>query len=129
MSTYIKVIAVGHLGQAPEVRSFPNGDKIANFSIATSESWTDKTSGEKMEKTEWHNVAVFNKGLASVCESYLQKGSKVLVEGKLRTRKWTDKAGHDRQTTEILLQGYQGNLTMLDNKASQPDVSEDKRAA
>ena len=114
MSSYIKVIAVGNLGNDPEIRSFPNGDKIANFSIATSESWTDKTSGEKMERTEWHNVAVLNKGLANVCEKYLRKGSKILIEGKLRTRKWTDKAGNDRQSTEIVLQGYQGNLTMLD---------------
>lgn len=111
-----KVILVGNVGKDPEVRTFGNGGRVANFSVATSESWRDKMSGERKEKTEWHNVAIFNDGLVGVVEKYVKKGSKVYVEGKLQTRKWQDRDGNDRYTTEVVLQGYGGNLTMLDSR-------------
>jgi single-strand DNA-binding protein len=109
-----KVILVGNLGRDPEVRTFQNGGKVCNLRIATSETWKDKQSGERKERTEWHSVAVFQEGLVRICEQYLKKGSKVYVEGKLQTRKWQDQSGADRYTTEIVLQGYDGALTMLD---------------
>ena len=108
-----KVTLIGNLGKDPEVRSFDNGGKIANFSIATSESWKDKNSGEKKERTEWHNVTVNSDGLVGVVERYLKKGAKVYVEGKLQTRKWQDKDGNDRYTTEVVL-GFDGKMLMLD---------------
>lgn len=111
-----KVILVGNVGNDPEIRSFNNGGKVANFSLATSENWRDKQSGEKKEKTEWHRVAVFNDGLVGVIERYVKKGSKLYIEGKLQTRKWTDRDGNDKYTTEVVLQGYGGNLTMLDGR-------------
>jgi single-strand DNA-binding protein len=111
-----KVILVGNLGKDPEIRSFQNGGKVANFSIATSESWKDKNTGEKREKTDWHNVAIFNEGLVRVAEQYLRKGSKVYIEGQLQTRKWTDQSGADKYTTEVVLQNFNGTLVMLDGR-------------
>ena len=109
-----KVILIGNLGRDPEVRTFQNGGKVCNLRIATSEQWKDRNTGERKERTEWHSVAVFQEGLVRVCEQYLKKGSKVYIEGKLQTRKWQDQSGQDRYTTEIVLQGYDGTLTMLD---------------
>jgi single-strand DNA-binding protein len=109
-----KVILVGNLGADPEVRSFQNGGKVANIRIATSENWKDRNSGERKERTEWHNVAVFSEGLVGVVERFLRKGSKVYVEGQLRTRKWQDQSGQDRYTTEVVLQGFDAKLVMLD---------------
>lgn len=111
-----KVILIGNLGKDPEIRSFQNGGKVANFSLATSESWKDKNTGEKREKTDWHNVAIFNEGLVRVAEQYLRKGSKVYIEGQLQTRKWTDQSGADKYTTEVVLQNYNGTLVMLDGR-------------
>ena len=109
-----KVILVGNLGKDPEARSFQNGGKVVEMRIATSESWKDRNSGERKEKTEWHTVKVFNEGLANVAERYLRKGSKVYIEGALTTRKWQDPQGNDRYSTEIVLQGFNSVLTMLD---------------
>ncbi len=109
-----KVILVGNLGRDPESRSFQNGGKVVNLRIATSESWKDKNSGERKEKTEWHSVAIFNEGLANVAERFLRKGSKVYIEGALQTRKWQDAQGQDKYSTEIVLQGFNSVLTMLD---------------
>lgn len=109
-----KCIIVGNLGRDPEVRTFQNGGKVCNLRIATSETWKDKQTGERREKTEWHSVAVFNDGLVRVCEQYLRKGSKVYIEGKLTTRKWQDQSGQDRYSTEISLQGFDATLVMLD---------------
>lgn len=109
-----KVMLIGNLGADPEIRSFQNGGKVANLRIATSESWKDKATGERKEKTEWHTVAIFSEGLVSVVERFLKKGSKVFVEGKLQTRKWQDAQGQDRYSTEIVIQGLGGTLTMLD---------------
>lgn len=109
-----KVILLGHLGRDPESRSFANGGKVVNLRIATSETWKDKASGERKEKTEWSSVAIFNEGLAGVAERYLRKGSKVYLEGSLQTRKWTDQAGVEKYSTEIVLQGFNAVLVMLD---------------
>ena len=109
-----KVIIVGNLGRDPESRSFQNGGKVVNLRIATSETWKDKMSGERKEKTEWHSVAIFNEGLANVAEKFLHKGSKVYIEGSLQTRKWQDQQGQDKYSTEIVLQGFNSVLTMLD---------------
>ena len=109
-----KVIIVGNLGRDPESKAFQNGGKVVNLRIATSESWKDKMSGERKEKTEWHSVAIFNEGLANVAEKYLRKGSKVYIEGALQTRKWQDAQGQDKYSTEIVLQGFNSVLTMLD---------------
>ncbi|HEX4695395.1 single-stranded DNA-binding protein [Sphingomonas sp.] len=114
-----KVILVGNLGRDPESRSFQNGGKVVNLRIATSENWKDKNSGERKEKTEWHSVAIFNEGLANVAERYLRKGSKVYIEGALQTRKWTDQAGVEKYSTEIVLQGFNSVLTMLDGAPGQ----------
>lgn len=108
-----KVIIVGNLGRDPEVRSFPSGGKVVNLRIATTESWRDKASGERKERTEWHSVAIFNEGLAKIAEQYLRKGSTVYIEGQLETRKWQDQSGADRYTTEIVLRQYRGELTLL----------------
>jgi single-strand DNA-binding protein len=116
MASVNKAILVGHLGKDPEIRATNNGDKIANLSVATSESWRDKVSGERKDKTEWHKVVIFNEGLAKVAESYLRKGSKVYLEGALQTRKWTDKDGVEKYSTEIVLQKYRGELVLLDSK-------------
>jgi single-strand DNA-binding protein len=111
-----KVILVGNLGKDPEVRRMTSGDPVVNLSIATSESWRDKASGERKEKTEWHRVVIFNKNLAEVAEKYLRKGAKVYVEGQLQTRKWTDKDGAEKYSTEVVLQNFRGELTMLDGR-------------
>lgn len=110
-----KVILVGNLGKDPVIRRTQDGKPVASFSVATSDTWKDKNTGEKREKTEWHNVVVFNEGLCRVIEQYVKKGSKVYVEGQLQTRKWQDKDGHDRYSTEVVLQGFNGVLTMLDS--------------
>jgi single-strand DNA-binding protein len=109
-----KVILVGNLGQDPQSRSFQNGGKVVNLRIATSETWKDRNTGERKEKTEWHSVAIFNEGLANTAERYLKKGSKVYIEGALQTRKWQDQNGQERYTTEIVLQGFNGQMVMLD---------------
>lgn len=111
-----KVILVGNLGADPEVRRLNSGDPVVNLRIATSEQWRDKSTGERREKTEWHNVVIFNDNLAKVAENYLKKGAKVYVEGQLQTRKWQDRDGNDRYTTEVVLQKFRGELTMLDGK-------------
>jgi single-strand DNA-binding protein len=109
-----KVILIGNLGRDPEIRSTQDGRKIVNLSIATSENWKDKSSGERREKTEWHRVVIFNENLAGVAERFLKKGSKVYLEGQLQTRKWTDQSGQEKYTTEVVLQQYRGELTLLD---------------
>ncbi|WP_057884278.1 single-stranded DNA-binding protein [Tsuneonella troitsensis] len=109
-----KVMLIGNLGADPEVRSFQNGGKVCNLRIATSETWKDRQSGERKEKTEWHTVAIFSEGLVGVAEQYLRKGSKVYIEGKLQTRKWQDQSGADRYSTEVVLQGPGAVMTMLD---------------
>ena len=112
-----KVILVGNLGNDPEVRTMQSGDKVCNLSIATSESWKDKTSGEKKERTEWHRVVIFNQGILGIVERFLKKGSKVYIEGQLETRKYTDKDGQDKYTTEVVLRPYRGELTLLDSRS------------
>ena len=110
-----KVILVGNLGREPEVRHTQSGGKVVNLSVATSETWKDRQSGERKEKTEWHRVVVFSPGLADIAEKYLRKGSKVYIEGALQTRKWTDNSGQEKYTTEIVLQSFNGTLTILDS--------------
>ena len=114
-----KVILVGNLGKDPEVRRMTSGEPVVSFSVATSETWRDKSSGERKEKTEWHRVVIFNKNLADVAEKYLRKGSKVYVEGQLQTRKWTDKDGQEKYSTEVVLQNFRGELTMLDGRGGE----------
>jgi single-strand DNA-binding protein len=116
-----KVILIGRLGADPEARTFPNGGKVVNLRLATSESWKDKASGERKERTEWHTVAIFNEGLGRIAEQYLRKGSKVYIEGQLETRKWQDQSGADRYSTEVVLRAYGGALTLLDG-ASREDA-------
>ncbi len=111
-----KVILVGHLGKDPEVRSMQNGGRVCNFSVATSESWKDKASGERKERTEWHRITIWNDGLVGVAEKYLRKGSKVYIEGQLETRKWTDKDGQEKYTTEVVLKAFRGELQLLDSR-------------
>jgi len=118
MSSVNKVILLGRVGKDPEVRQFPSGGQVANFSIATSETWRDKSSGERKERTEWHNVSVMSEGLVRVVRDYVKKGSKLYVEGKLVTRKWADREGNDRYTTEVVLQGFNAILVLLDGKPS-----------
>ncbi|HEY8963681.1 MAG TPA: single-stranded DNA-binding protein [Alphaproteobacteria bacterium] len=113
-----KVMLIGNLGRDPEIRTTQNGSKLCNLSVATSETWKDKASGERKEKTEWHRVVVFNDNIVNVCENYLKKGSKVFIEGQLETRKWTDQSGQEKYSTEVVLRPYRGELTMLDNKGS-----------
>ncbi|MEM8727006.1 MAG: single-stranded DNA-binding protein [Pseudomonadota bacterium] len=112
-----KVMLIGNLGADPEIRSFQNGGRVANLRIATSETWKDRNTGERQERTEWHTVAIFSEGLVNVVENYLKKGSKVFIEGKLQTRKWQDQQGNDRYSTEVVLRGYDGTLTMLDGRS------------
>jgi single-strand DNA-binding protein len=112
-----KVILVGNLGKDPEIRRTQDGRPIANLSIATSENWRDKATGERKEKTEWHRVVIFNEGLCKVAEQYLKKGAKVYIEGQLQTRKWTDQSGVEKYSTEVVLQGFNSNLTMLDGRS------------
>jgi single-strand DNA-binding protein len=113
-----KVILVGNLGADPEIRSIQDGTRVANLRVATSETWRDKMSGERKERTEWHRVVIFNERLAEIAEKYLRKGSKVYLEGALQTRKWTDNSGQDRYSTEVVLQRFRGELTMLDGARS-----------
>ena len=113
-----KVILVGNLGADPEIRRTQDGRQIANLSVATSETWRDKNSGERKEKTEWHRVVIFNEGLCKIAEQYLKKGSKIYIEGALQTRKWQDKDGKDKYSTEVVLQGFNSTLTMLDGRNS-----------
>lgn len=123
-----KVILIGNLGQDPEVRSFQNGGKVVNLRIATSESWKDKQTGERKERIEWHSIAIFNEPLAKIAEQYLRKGAKVYLEGQLETRKWQDQSGTDRYTTEIVLRGFGGSLTLLDGKPSDDEPRRERRA-
>ena len=116
MSSINKVILIGNVGKDPDIRSTQSGSKIANLSLATSESWKDKQTGERQERTEWHRVVVFGEGLVRVIENYVKKGSKLYVEGQLQTRKWQDQSGNDRYSTEVVLQGYGGTITLLDSK-------------
>lgn len=111
-----KVILIGNLGADPDIRTMQTGGRVANLSIATSESWKDKNTGERREKTEWHRVVVFNEGIVGVCENYIRKGSKVYIEGQLETRKWQDQSGQDKYTTEVVLRPFRGELTMLDSR-------------
>jgi single-strand DNA-binding protein len=111
-----KAIIVGNVGRDPEVRTFPSGDRVVSFSVATEESWRDKNTGERKSRAEWHNVSIFNEQLGKVAEQYLRKGTKVYIEGQIQTRKWQDKDGNDRYTTEITLPRYRGELTLLDSR-------------
>jgi len=122
-----KVMLIGHLGADPDVRVMQSsGDEVASFSVATSESWKDKASGERKDRTQWHKVVVYNSALINVCKNYLHKGSKIFIEGQLETRKWTDKEGKDQYTTEVVLRPYRGELTMLDSKGSGTDFREEQ---
>lgn len=121
-----KVILVGNLGRDPEVRTMQDGNPVVNLSVATSENWRDKNTGERREKTEWHRVVIFNEKLAEVVQKYLRKGSKVYLEGQLQTRKWTDQSGQEKYSTEVVLQRYRGELTMLDGRS---DSAGDSAAA
>ena len=125
-----KVILVGNLGADPEVKSMQSGDKIVNLRIATSETWRDKSTGERKEKTEWHSVVIFNENIGKIAEQYLRKGSTVYIEGQLQTRKWQDKTGADRYSTEIVLQRFRGEMTLLgsraDNAGGSRDMAEDR---
>jgi single-strand DNA-binding protein len=123
-----KVILVGNLGKDPEIRRTQDGRPIANLSVATSESWRDKNTGERKEKTEWHRVVIFNEGLCKIAEQYLKKGSKVYLEGALQTRKWQDQSGQDRYSTEVVLQGFNSQLTMLDGRGAGGGESYDQGA-
>jgi single-strand DNA-binding protein len=111
-----KVILVGNLGKDPETRTFANGGKVVSFSLATSENWKDRASGERKEKTEWHNVSIFSEGLAGVAERFLKKGSKVYIEGQLETRKWQDQSGNDRYTTDVVLRNFNSSMVLLDGR-------------
>ena len=123
MAALNKAMLIGNLGKDPNIRTTNSGSKVATFSVATSESWKDKATGERKERTEWHNVVVFNEGLVKVAEQYLRKGSKAFVEGELRTRKWTDQSGAERWTTEIVLSQFRGQLILLD-KSDRPAPNE-----
>ena len=119
-----KVIIMGNLGKDPEIRNFPNGGKICNFSVATSETWRDRNSGEKQERTQWHNISILSEPLVNIAERFLKKGSKVYLEGQLETRKWQDNSGADRYSTEIVLRPYKGEITPIDNKADNNFINE-----
>jgi len=118
-----KVILLGNLGRDPEVRTFQNGGKVCNLRIATSETWKDRNTGERRERTEWHSVAIFSEPLARIAEQYLRKGSKVYLEGQIETRKWQDQSGNDRYSTEVVLRPYRGELTLLDSRGENPGGS------
>jgi single-strand DNA-binding protein len=121
-----KVILVGNLGRDPEVRRMNSGEAVVSFSVATSETWRDKASGERKERTEWHNVVIFNENLGKIAEQYLKKGAKVYLEGQLQTRKFTDKNGQERQTTEVVLQRFRGELTLLDGRGQGGGATDDE---
>ncbi len=112
-----KVIILGNLGKDPEVRTFPNGGKLCNFPVATSENWQDKSSGERQERTQWHNVSILSEPIVNIAEKYLSKGSKVYIEGQIETRKWQDKEGNDRYSTEVVLRPYKGQLVLVDSRS------------
>ena len=112
-----KAILLGFVGKDPEIRSMSNGKQVASFSLATSETWKDKNTGEKKTKSEWHNIVIFSEGLVKVCQSYIKKGSKLYIEGAIQTRKWTDNNGNDKYTTEIVLQGFNAKMLLLDGKS------------
>lgn len=118
MASVNKVIILGNLGRDPETRTFQNGSKVCNLRIATSETWKDRETGERRERTEWHSVAIFNEALVRIAEQYLRKGSKVYIEGQLETRKWQDQSGQDRYSTEVVLRPYRGELTLLDGRSN-----------
>ena len=120
-----KVILIGNLGADPEIRTLNSGDRVANLRLATSESWRDRTSGERKERTEWHRVVIFNDNLVKVAENYLKKGSKVYIEGSIQTRKWTDQSGAEKYSTEVVLQKFRGELTMLDGRGEGGGAGED----
>lgn len=122
-----KVILIGNLGRDPEVRRLNSGDSVVSFSLATTESWRDKTSGERKDRTEWHNIVIFNENLGKIAEQYLKKGSKVYLEGQLQTREYTDKDGNQRKTTEVVLQRFRGELTLLDSRG-RGEMSDDRGA-
>ena len=122
-----KVILLGNLGQDPDIRTMQNGKKVCTFSIATSNSWKDKDTGEKKEKTEWHRVVVFNEGLVGVVENYIKKGTKLYIEGALQTRKWTDDSGTEKYTTEIVIQGYGGRIDIVSSKSSNQEFTEEPK--
>ena len=124
--TINKVILVGNIGNEPEIRATSDGREIANFSLATSESWKDKNTGERKSKTEWHKVSVFSQGLVGIIKNYVKKGTKVYLEGQLQTRKWTDNSGIEKYTTEIVLQNFNSTLSILDSKQSESNTSHDK---
>ncbi|MCC7260175.1 MAG: single-stranded DNA-binding protein [Alphaproteobacteria bacterium] len=124
-----KVILVGNLGKEPEIRTTQDGKEIAHLTLATSESWKDRNTGERREKTEWHRVVIFNEGLIGVAKNYLHKGSKIYLEGALQTRKWTDKDGQEKYSTEVVLQGFGSSLTMLDSKGGSGGFSADAPSA
>ena len=121
-----KVILLGNLGQDPDIRTMQNGKKVCTFSIATSNSWKDKDTGEKKEKTEWHRVVVFNEGLVGVVENYIKKGTKLYIEGSLQTRKWTDDSGTEKYTTEVVIQGYGGRIDIVSAKSNDQGLSQEK---
>lgn len=127
MASLNKVTLIGNLGADPEIKSFQSGGRVANLRIATSETWKDKNTGERQERTEWHTVAVLNDGLVGVVERFLRKGSKVYIEGQLQTRKWQDQSGADRYSTEVVLRGFGGTLIMLDGKQDSPARGEAKQ--
>jgi single-strand DNA-binding protein len=129
MASVNKVILVGNLGKDPEIRSMNNGDRIANLTLATSETWRDKASGERKERTEWHRVVIFNDNLVKVAENFLRKGSKIYLEGSIQTRKWTDQSGNEKFSTEIVLQKFKGEITMLDGKPGGEDAGQSDRPA
>lgn len=122
-----RVVLVGFLGNNPEIKTINNGNKVANFTVATSESWKDKQSGEKQEKTEWHRVVIFNQNLAEVAEKYLHKGSKVYVEGALQTRKWTDNNGQEKRVTEVIISNFKGEIALLDGKGTNANKEQDDK--
>lgn len=119
--SFNRATLIGHLGQDPEIRNLPNGGKVANLSVATSESWRDKQSGERKQKTEWHRVVIFQEALVKVAEQYLKKGAQVMIEGKIETRKWQDQSGNDKYSTEIVLTGFGSTLLMMDNRRDDGD--------
>lgn len=124
-----KVILIGNLGNDPEIRTFQTGGRVANLSLATSESWKDKATGERKEKTEWHRVVIFNDNLVTVAQNYLKKGSKIYVEGQLETRKWQDQSGQDKYSTEVVLRPFRGELTILDSKGGGGGASDEMGAS
>jgi single-strand DNA-binding protein len=124
-----KVILVGNLGRDPEVRRMNSGDSVVSFSLATTESWRDKATGERKDRTEWHNVVIFNDNLGKIAEQYCKKGSKIYLEGQLQTREFTDRDGNQRKTTEVVLQRFRGELTLLDSRGSKSDFNEDRGSA